>query len=250
MILDFIKKIFLFIFSKKKQDVVSVAPEMVKPINKESKMIIYNISKDDEYHTQRNNKFFPISTCNTTSIIMALDAIGVKYSFTQGMQAEDYLTQITETKESYDKMRRDFSWAIKGGYAPRMVHGMLEWATNKMVGKQVDKFSTNYSMQSLILALINKKGVVVSGRFTASGHIVCMVGFESTQENILQATAENQIQLDKIVNIIVDDPYGNYYTDYKDVAGNNTKFPLADFNNLTASYNDLNNKWAHVITNC
>jgi len=43
--------------------------------------MVFNYSKDNDYHTQINNRRLPLSTCNTTSMIMALKQAGVEASF-------------------------------------------------------------------------------------------------------------------------------------------------------------------------
>ena len=61
--------------------------------------------------------------------------------------------------------------------------------------------------------------------------MVCIVGFKTEQKDILK----DKIELSYITEVIVDDPFGNYFKKYKDVKGNDVSFPLYLFNDLTNS---------------
>lgn len=209
-------------------------------------MFTFNISKDDDYHSQRNNNFVPIDSCQTTSAIMALKASGIDFDYPKDMQPEDYLTSITDSKEAHDFMRENAPWAIKQGIPPAQVHIVLEWAINKLVGRTVDKFTTTAKIEDLLFNILDNKASLISGRFTDYGHVVCLVGFETTQENINEVTRSEDINLWKVKNFIIDDPYGNPLTEYKDYHGNNIKLTYRQFNNYTRQYNK-NKKWAHII---
>jgi len=210
------------------------------------KPIKIQISNDTDYHTQRNNKRSPMASCNTTSAIMMLKASNVDFKFPDYMQEEDYLTMITESDEAFELMKKNYSWAIKGGYRPAEVHGVLEWAINKLVGEKIDTFSAETTLEKLIFQLLNGKASLVSGRFTDGGHIVCLVGFITNQQNILQVKQENEINLNEVTHFIIDDPYGDPLTDYKNHKGNNIELTKELFDWYTKEYNK-NSKWAHIL---
>ncbi len=206
-----------------------------------------NLSKDIPYYSQRNNKFYPASTCNTTSMIVALLASGIQFEVPEETQAEDHLTQILESDEAWEKLQKDFPWAIKGGYSPRNVHGMLSWAVNdKLIGKKVTSFRTDADIEQIIFSVVKGCAVVVGGQFTQYGHIVTVVGVE-TKQDISKINKPSDVNLDDVKSIIIDDPYGNYFTDYKDHKGNDIPFSLKQFNQLTREYNDPANKYAHFF---
>ena len=54
----------------------------------------------------------------------------------------------------------------------------------------------------------------------------------------------SDIDMEQVIDVVVDDPYGNYHTDYADVHGNNVAFELALFDRLTEQGAK---KWMHVM---
>jgi len=214
-----------------------------------SNKIVIDISSDGQYHTQLNNKFFPTGTCNTTSAINALFASKIDFSYPEDLQPEDYLTRILDSDEAWEKMRREHSWAIRDGFAPRHVHRMLEWAINeKLVDKRVDLFLESLPFQSIIFHVaVRRQAVVLSGAFTAYGHIVTLVGLETEQSDIEQVQDPAEINLDAIDSLIVDDPYGDWHTQYRDQHGNGVKFSFQQLNNLTTTRDNAQHKRVHLF---
>lgn len=207
-----------------------------------------NLSKDVSYYTQRNNRFYPYGTCNTTSMIQALEASGIPFDYPEGVQPEDHLTQILDTKEAWDIMKARHPWAVPGGFAPRHVHAMLDWAVNeKLVGQKIVEFRTNVSIKEILLSILRFHAVVVGGRFTKYGHIVSVVGFDTTQKNLTPESSAEEINLEQVSHIIIDDPYGNFHTGYKDVNGNDTLYTVQQFDWVVKNYNNPNKKWAHIF---
>lgn len=209
--------------------------------------MIINLSQESPYHTQRDNKFYPHGTCNTTASINALLASGISFDYPANVQPEDYLTLILESEEAWEKMKKEYPQFITKGYHPRHVHKIIEWAINeKLVKRQVVRFTTRATMKDILFHIVHNRGAVnVNGRFTEFGHIVTIVGFKSSQNNSI--TKPQDIQLNKIEYVIVDDPYGNYFSGYKDFNGNDLKFPIDKLNYLIKEYNNLNSKWAHFF---
>lgn len=214
-------------------------------------MQIFNFSKDSEYHIQRNNQEIPFSACNTTSIIMGLKQARWPIFFAEeGVQEEDTLTRFLLTSEAYEKMKELAPWAYRNGRAifpPNQVHCMLEWAVNKLMGQKVDKFIERATLKHIITHLLDGGGIVISGIFTVNdrnmGHIVSMAGFYTNQD-ILGVSG---VDISQITHIIIDDPYGNYQTDYRDHRGNDILMPIEEFNRTFNYRNELNQKWAHFI---
>ena len=210
--------------------------------------MIIDLSRDSDYRTQLNNKLVPLSSCNTTAMCMALEASGVPLPERPGVQPEDDLTAVTETPEAYAEMARGYPWAFAGSkpiYPPRQVHGMLSWATNRWLGRPVTRFREDVPIEELLADLAQGRACVVSGRFTASGHMVALVGVETDQVFAGWTTPDN-VELASIRALIIDDPYGDYHTGYKDHRGNGCSFSLAEFSSLTREY-DRYTKWAHQI---
>jgi hypothetical protein len=205
-----------------------------------------NLSKNSAYHTQRNNEFVPISSCNVTAAVMALKAAGVHFSFPSMMQPEDYLYTMLDSPSAYDVMRKKYPWAVRDGYPPNQVHGMLKWGINRLVGKPVDKFVTGGSLKDMLWYSLCEMPLIMNGRFTAGGHMLTVVGFRSLQDRYL-IKRQRDIDLGQVDAVIVDDPYGNYHTGYEDAKGNDIWFPLWQFHSLTNSYNADGAKWMHII---
>ncbi|TAL31553.1 MAG: hypothetical protein EPN93_17310 [Spirochaetes bacterium] len=207
-----------------------------------------NISKDKEYQTQRDNPTDPHGTCNTTASINALLSSGIRFNYPFGMQPEEHLTRFMESPESWEKMRKEYPWAVTQGYHPRHVHDMLAWGVNRLVGRTADIFRVDASIQEILFNIAAAQCAVnVCGRFTSYGHIVTVVGFTSEQDDVDACQEPGDIDLPRVIKIIIDDPYGNYFSKYQNPDGNNVYFPVADFNFLTREYGDHSKKWAHFF---
>jgi hypothetical protein len=219
--------------------------------------MVFNYSKDSDYHTQLNNRRLPLSTCNTTSMIMALKQAGVEppgplkgdktiYLLEGGedVQPEDYFTDFLRSPAAYGEMKELCPWFFdaetgKALVAPNEVHQMLEWGVNTLLKRQVDEFSTEVPIPEIVAHLMKGGGVVLSGKFRLKNrtlnHIVSLAGF---------VTGKNE----DITHFIIDDPYGNFRTDYKDQHGNNIRITRDEF---IAIFNPTGNegvKWAHLLS--
>ncbi len=208
-----------------------------------------NVSAHTPYHSQVNNALYPLSSCNTTAAIMWMLDCEVPFTAPEGVQPEDHLTAITETPEAYDYMLKVAPWAYRNCKAlvpPRQVHLCLAWAVNRLAGREAMRFRTDATYEELVAELARGKAVLMSGIFTRSGHVVNLVGVRTWQEPGELGEAK-QVRLDKIVGWLVDDPYGDYWTGYKDHRGNDVYFPFDDFDRLTRELY-RNHKWAHMRT--
>lgn len=190
----------------------------------------YNISELKEYRDQRDNKLMPSSTCGPTGAANALLASDISLdSFPAGIQPEDYITGILQANEAYDRLKKIDSHAR---YNPWNTSYLIAWAVNKAVKKQVCKVET-LGVAEMIFHLIKEESAIVAGgSFTASGHFVCIVGFESAQEDIYGIESAHDVDLNQLSGIIIDDPWGDYKTHYKNHDGNDVEMPLADFKKI------------------
>lgn len=200
------------------------------------------------YHTQRNNRIDPTQTCQVTSMIMGLKASGIPFDCPESEQPEDYLARILDEPDAHEKLRREYP--DLAGRPPREVHAILSWAVNeKLVKRRVTQFSTRVSMQEILHRIARHRcASVVSGRFTSYGHVVTVVGFESKQDRIEDLGSPGQVDLDNIQSIIVDDPWGNSKTGYRDTNGDDVIYTLQEFARLTRVYGSLDVKWAHLFS--
>ena len=207
-----------------------------------------NLSEGIAYHSQKNNEFIPFASCGPTSAIMSLKAAKIPFYAPVVMQPEDYLTANLTDKEAWELFEKDFPGAVKHRLWPNNISHMLQWGINKMVGRKVDVFKKSGSLREMIWHLVNRRPLIVSGRFTKSGHFVSVVGFESYQP-IGSIRRISDVKLADVEYIIVDDPYGKYpYTDKKP-SGNDTHFTLQEFNGLTNASGIENKKWLHIFSN-
>ncbi|MBI9103753.1 MAG: hypothetical protein JEY99_15160 [Spirochaetales bacterium] len=212
--------------------------------------MIFNRSEDSEYHTQLNNKYIPLQSCNSTSMIMALKQAG--YNFDHIIdQPEDLLTTLIFSMDD-DKIKELAPWAWddrkdEPRIPPNEIHAVLEWATNHMMmGREVDHFTTNPSICTLIATILTGGGVVLSGVFPYKnktiGHMVSLAGIVTNRD-------DNNAELENITHFIIDDPHGNFRTDYKDVRGNNIKITKEEFYSIFRDTDNRERKWAHIIKN-
>lgn len=158
-------------------------------------------------YSQLNNQVNPFNTCNTTSMVMALDYMGYKLPddiFKEYEQPEDKLTMLCLTDEEVlefykktsptmynqwieemnkiknknpDMELKDYKFV--DSYPPNEVHAVLNFATNKFVGcKDATWFKQNSTIKEISEELVNQKPVVVSVKFGKLNHILTLTGIK------------------------------------------------------------------------
>lgn len=220
---------------------------------------VFILGGAEDYYTQNNNKISPLQACNVTSMIMALDIMGYSFPklYADLSQPEDQLIRFLRENEEvlsfYQKLNPDFYYEWRSnpskGYPPNEVHEVLSYGTNLFMGKKVTKF--NYSFDLNLLSkeiIINKKPIVMSGRFSGLNHIITLVGveifkesFENKQNNL------SSLVLDDVKNFIFNDPYGETYNYKSKRNGYNIRIPK---NKIITDFKDLSNpkyKWCHTF---
>lgn len=207
--------------------------------------MIYRLT--NPYHTQRNNRHFPASTCNTTAMVMALLGSGVEFSVPPGVQPEDYLTELTEAYDA--RAYRQAKHPHLAHRRPREVHAVLSWVVNtKLIGHTVTQFTQVAPVRYLLWRLaVLGRGAVVSGPFTPEGHMVSLAGFETDQEDLSGTPNSTYLDLSKVRRILIDDPWGDYREGYRSHSGDDISLTLDEFNRFTRSVGNLQAKWAHLI---
>lgn len=173
-----------------------------------------NFSQRNNEYSWKNNllKLDANSTCNVTSMCMALDYLGYKFPTGDYEQPEDNLAKfIMESKEigemyktQFPTLYEDFKNGIKNAYTPVEIHNLLSEGTNLWFGRKVTEFVENPA-EDFSETLYNNiikfgKPLVVSGKFNGLNHIVCVSGVVTIN--------------DKIEFIKIDDPYGNFRKSY------------------------------------
>lgn len=160
------------------------------------------------FKSQLDNAQNPYGSCNTTSIAMTLSYFGVKPK-NPGVQLED---ELQDWLESRGLDRHEPSHLVKAVEA----YGCE------------DTFKTNATVNEVKEWIAQGNPAVVHGYFTASGHIVCLIGYNSQ-------------------GFIVNDPYGEYYADGYDTSASGAA--------LTYSYGLIDRAcradgdfWVHFIS--
>jgi Peptidase_C39 like family len=158
------------------------------------------------YFSQLNNQFQPTKTCNVTSVAMCLNYFGIRPK-NPNQQLEDELFNFVESK-GWDKYTHDDLRKL-----------FLEYGV-------FDKFKMEASWDEVKVHLANKKPVIISGKFTSSGHIIVLRGYDET-------------------GFWVNDPNGEFFhSGYRtDLAGENLHYSYKLLQ--SKSYSGLEKTWAH-----
>lgn len=217
--------------------------------NKE--VILINKSKDKDYNKQRDNKTYPVETCGPTSMAMALVQAGYTYWLKEGKDPADVITERLTREEAYKRMY-DILNTKETNWKPFNIHAVLTWGVNELIGGEVSRFKTNWSLKEILFNVLQGGGAVLPGDFVLEdgrelGHIVSLAGFTTTQKNIEEIKDHVEIDLEQVKEFIIDDPYGNYLKDYNSHHGNNIHFDKETFNRVFRPNNKLERKWAHLI---
>lgn len=145
------------------------------------------------YYPQRDNEYHPAGTCNVTSLAMVLAYHGVKP--TKAKQLEDELFLRLQEPDAQAEFAKNYPDLKKMGYKPRHIHGMLGWLARKYGFNW--KYSEATSREQICNFGTNVGPMIISGRFTSSGHIITLVG-QTIKDDL-----------------IVHDPWGDWNTAYK-----------------------------------
>lgn len=126
---------------------------------------------DALYLSQRVNPADPYTTCNVTSLAVRLDHSGVRPAPGRLLAAE--LHDDLQGPEAQAELARGYPWAVTAGIPAREVHGMLDWAAARRgVGLRTVLDGT----WAQVRGELDAGPVIAAGKFTAAGHIVCVVG--------------------------------------------------------------------------
>lgn len=204
-------------------------------------------------YSQLNNKVNPFNTCNTTSMVMALDYMGYKLPddiFKEYEQPEDKLTMLCLTDEevlefykkvsptmynqwqeemekiknkNHDLELKDYKFV--DSYPPNEVHAVLSFATNKFVGcKDATTFKQDSTIKEISEELVNQKPVVVSVKFGNLNHVLTLTGIKIRKDE----DDENWTP----ISYFADDTYGKFDMTTKTynprISGNDCEFSADD----------------------
>ena len=159
------------------------------------------------YFSQRDNPRFDWSTCNVTAIAMVLYYYGVRSKW--GGQLEDELLQWC------------FDYAGQGSQTDHSVLSALIQAYGFKTS-----FDTTRKWADVRSELLNRRPVVLAGDFTAAGHIITLIGYNSE-------------------GYIVQDPWGDALTGYSDTEGRKLMYPYGYIDQVSGPDGNV---WAHFIS--
>jgi uncharacterized protein YvpB len=191
---------------------------MVKPVDEKpaisSTTQPNTVKLDIPYKSQRDNYNNPDGACNVTSLAMCLEFLSIPRRGSSG-QYEDELYEYALNKSLSRHSPYDLA-KIVNAYGAK------------------DLFDSTSSMKAVKDWLASGKPVVTHGYFTSFGHIVVLVGYDST-------------------GFIVHDPYGEWYAsgyDRNDPSGNNTKgkFKHYSYQLIERTCACDNEFWVHFIS--
>lgn len=224
-------------------------------------MMEINVRGSDPYYSQRNNKIRPLSSCNVTSMIAALDYAGythpVNPTFEQPEDSlMDFLLTSPEINMEYQKLFPDeYRKYIASGknpktsYPPSELHALLSLGTNLWMGKgkgEITRFRWDLTLRDIIYEFINHRPVVTSGVFSGLHHVICLAGVQTSQTNIAKSEKPSDIEIDKVIGIVIEDPYGDFHTNYKVQSGKDVVMTVAEFNTLV-NVQGQPQKWGHTF---
>ena len=206
----------------------------------------FNVSDGFENFSQRNNLFIPNSACNATSAAMFLTYSKEKFFAPKNMQLEDYCMATMLSKWGFNKY---FKWfpniAKKNEYLPNQLHLIIAWCINQICEKETVKFFNDGDLRMMFDSYRKGYPVILSGFFSGLHHIVCGVGFETTQSDI-DSCHWKDIDASKVKSIIMDDPYGDYSTRYRNKKGDNIHMPFSHFLKYAKNRQSQSAKRMHV----
>ena len=262
----------LFRFLQKKRNTKKVDPKPRLSTEAAVASTTVRVDEGKSYHTQRNNKIRPFGTCASTSMAMALRYSGYSLKFIpEDIQDEDYITNFIHTNPAVINFWQNNSqkW-IRDAYTGYLkykagqqkendtmfgneIAEVLQFATNTMMGSQVDSFAWQCPIQKMLYNLIQGGAVVTSGVWpyksgTPIHHVICMTGFKTKQLDVRNVKKPDFIDLSMIDGIMIDDPYGDYHTLYRSDQGNDIFMPYFDFISVMNEPGNKIVKRAHLIT--
>ncbi len=219
--------------------------------------MIINNSTGKTYKTQRDNEINPNITCLPTSLAMALIYSDVKVpTYDTFQQLEDQLTYFMNNDvRVIDFYKNNKEAWIRKEYLNKKpaneIHAVAEYALNLFVGETVGYFTTEATLRTMAVHLHSGNCCVVSGlwpyrdkfgKTKSINHVVCVVGFITTQKEIIG----RNVDISQVTDFIIDDPFGDYRTLYQNHNGNDVVVPINDFNKYVKESNRLT-KWCYYV---
>jgi GH24 family phage-related lysozyme (muramidase) len=156
------------------------------------------------YHSQRDNEFYPSNTCNITCVAMVLAFFGINSKLKPQLEDELFLKVQEKGWDRYTHDDLDKLFELYG----------IE-----------NEFTTEATWERIKAHLDNGNPVIISGKFTKSGHIIVLRGYDQK-------------------GFFVNDPWGEWFaTGYQNKSGENLHYSYKLLYNV--SYGGSKTCWAH-----
>lgn len=171
------------------------------------------------YNSQRDNKFSPKSACNVTMIQMAL---ANHFKIT-----DDELFLLANSREIEDKIKFKYPKDYSGWIGPKFFRRncanevfvvLLEVLFHVMESQRYAKIQWNLTDQNIMDEIDKGYPFGACGNFIG-GHFVLIIGYDKVKKSW-----------------IVNDPYGNWLTGYKDHNGDSLEYPMAKVKKILYTY--------------
>lgn len=156
----------------------------------------------EDYYTQRNNKYYPASSCMNTARVMFYKAAGIHYVNNSGLPDDDYIFSLLDSDEAKEFAINKYP---NLSHLPvRMIHGMYgSWLDEKLTGRRRSDFLTDLSWERFVYEMGRARPIMTSGRFdNINGHAFVFVGFDEETNELIAA-----------------DPWGNPHVNYEGRSG-------------------------------
>lgn len=169
-----------------------------------------DINLKNKYKNQRFNTYQPNATCNVTALANGLSCLGMAVD-------PDELYKRANSKGYITWSKKLGAWV--GQYVKRkklnQVWAVLEKLADDYLGsKDGGTFKDNWlTIADMIACIEAGHPVIVGGKFTHGGHIICITGRNAK-------------------GFIVDDSWGNWMTGYKNHNGNDCLYPYDKMRNV------------------
>ncbi len=211
--------------------------------------MIVDVSAGKQNYSQRNNQISPMGACATTSIAMAIDYAGIPFPASKWPQPEDGIIDFIRTNPEVQLYYQKNYPGLFGAKTPaNEIHAVNVFGVNLYFQKKIIDFSMKITVPEILFRTVANRAVPVSGIWAGLHHVVCVVGFETGQENVYFCADPDDIILGQVDTVLIDDPYGDYRTGYKVQTGNNIRVPYKDFVANVNSPGSLFEKWAYMLT--
>jgi Peptidase_C39 like family len=180
------------------------------------------------YVKQDTQAEFPLANCNVSSLYMAMLASGKgeipgvnnDVAGAPKLTPVDFLTRLGDSSTAVEAMRSISPWFFAEGkptVRPPEAPLMLDWIASAAWGGTPSKYSEEITAETIRTQIDAGRAVVLRTLFTTSGHIVTAVGYEDDDAT------------EKILSIVVRDPWGNPVDYEGDKNGNEVPIPLDFF---------------------